>query len=231
MDSKRFWEIVDDINWGKLVAEKKGRGVDTGKVKVAIMRKYSRDEMAGFRDLLDKARYKVCNAIRRYNDGGGDLPFGGDSGDDLVNHVVGLGHEYYDKAIENTAILETLRYEESFAYVIPHDAEYETMKPGFFKNGRCKRFRDEALALLNGSRLAPIYAAEVAFLTGVVEKLEADDFANLPEPAIVRGYWKAIRDKVGNAEGKLSELRELDDYLAHTEWFLSNIVTDAIALA
>lgn len=235
MNEEKFWEIVANINWGKLVADRKSkklRGVDTGRVKVAIMRKYSQEVMNEFNEIKVKKTCHLYKVINAYNDANGaGIPSGGDSGDDLINHAVGLGKEYFNQAIADPSILTKLDYEESFAYCIPFNDDYDSLQPGFFKDGRVRNFREEALQTLAGSKFAPIYADELKFLTGVVEALEADAFASLPEPAIVRGYWNAIREKVNKAEGTLKDLRELDEYLSHHEWFLSNIVSDARNLA
>lgn len=228
MNEQKFWEIVEKINW-KTIAE---QNHDVDKIKTTIMREYSRATMTDFRKIKHAKAAQLQKTIEKYNDTHKTtIPCYDDSGSDLINHVIGLGKDYFNKALAKPSILKTLEYVESFSYIIPYVSDYDKLQPGYFKNRPVKQFKEEILSFLTTHKFTPVYADELDFLTTVVKKLEVDDFATLPEPAIVRGYWNTIRDKIQNTEGKLAELQEIDTLLGDYEWMLSNIVHDAKSLA
>jgi len=113
MDKTRFWEVVESVKWAR-------PSTDYDKAKAYILRNYSFTELKELRAHLRDA-YKAADAAASKI----DIDCGSDDGwSDLIYHVVGLGKEFFDKAIENPLLIKKLydtdAYVESFSYAIPY---------------------------------------------------------------------------------------------------------------
>ena len=111
MPVDEFWSIVDEIGWGT-------KTTDSAAVEKWFLRTYPREKAAAFRERMDlfyvDLQEKLAPAIERY------FGFWGDSVDDLLHHLIGLGREKYEWAIEHPGEAVKTEAAESFAYCIPH---------------------------------------------------------------------------------------------------------------
>jgi hypothetical protein len=82
MNDKKFWEIVDEINWPE---------VDCDDAKFWFMKNYTTDEAEDFLKLYSQKRNELILKS------GSDACC--DSWDDTLAHIVGLGEEEYKKNI------------------------------------------------------------------------------------------------------------------------------------
>lgn len=102
-----MWSVIEAFNWNANGNE------NITQIQRAMISHFDNDlllhasKFASERisELHDKA-FNLCTV-------GGD-----DSYNDCVSHAVGMGEEYFNKAMANPAILNNLEYKESFSYVL-----------------------------------------------------------------------------------------------------------------
>ena len=132
--SSFYWNIIASMGWAN--ATLAGGRVDCDAIKRDFMETYSEQTASSFNEWY-RAKYKeLVNAYdaneketgRRYGNFGGDDSFG-----DMLDHVMGLGEEYYCAVMADFRLLNNLDPVESFSYCIPHTSEsmndYDDLKP------------------------------------------------------------------------------------------------------
>jgi hypothetical protein len=122
-----FWKLVQSIGWK--------RNKNYRQIKKRLMRKYSPQEANAISFMMDTLRGRLGKAIREWEgDTGKSLDAYGDSYDDLVHHIIGLGKREYDASVRNPQrVLDRYNkgeYYESFAYAIPSAYDYKNLELG-----------------------------------------------------------------------------------------------------
>lgn len=128
-----FWGIIDNMGWAEATL---GEGsVDTGAIKRGFMETYSEKVADEFNEWYRAKYHELYNAYevaeketgKRFGNYSGDDSFG-----DMLDHVIGLGQEYYNAVMADFSLLNNLEIVESFAYCIPYTGDslndYEDMK-------------------------------------------------------------------------------------------------------
>lgn len=226
MNDEQFWNIVDSIGWPALAS--RDERIAFGRIKLDLMRKYPAETMDAFFDVKMKKAGKLYRVIRAYNELHGEkIVSGGDSGDDLIAHVIGSGKAVYDKAMVEPESLIGIDYVESFAYCIPYPSEYGQLQPGFFKE-RCQQVRENILDIFKNSIAAQPLQAELQTIEDIINKLEADQFVGLPDSEEVGRVMKGMINKVEREiVGTLAELMPLAEALNQNQWAVPNMVSDS----
>lgn len=120
MTDDQFWALVEAIGWRE--------GASYKDAELTLVRSFTVDQMEVFRALYDEKRSAVWTALDTLDTD--NYYLGGDSGDDLVAHVVGCGREVFEaETADPTLALARLNsgdYRESFSYCIPHRDTYES---------------------------------------------------------------------------------------------------------
>ena len=187
--SQFFWEIIDGMGWAEATL---GDGrVDTDAIKRGFMQMYSEELAAEFNEWYRAKYHELYNAYevaeketgKRFGNYSGDDSFG-----DMLDHVMGLGQEYYNVVMADFSLLNSLEPVESFAYCIPYTGktlnDYEEMKPKTHKKRARKALKaivenatnggvsDEALVIMGETmnRLALILAGKFDEAVGDLDK-------------------------------------------------------------
>lgn len=112
-----FWSLVNEIGWGT-------KTTDYESVESFLMNKYSWEQCEEFRMIAHNFQndlYKSCFSVVK--------SLGDDSFNDLLYHIVGLGHEEYQKVLKKPSLANerAIKYDfkESFIYCFPHKHDYE----------------------------------------------------------------------------------------------------------
>jgi len=128
MSENDFWALIQKIGWKN---DKSYR-----KIKKKLMRKLSPDEANAMDHTFMKLKGRLGGAIKEWIDRGGDLDAFGDSWDDLLSHIVGLGKREYSANLKNPQrAADRYRkgdYYESFAYAVPSAYDYKNLNVGVY---------------------------------------------------------------------------------------------------
>lgn len=123
MTSERFWDLIESIDWPR---------DDYEEAKVDLLMNVAPNEVKELRDELGK-RTGILRTLfdQAYDETDANFYVSGDGFDDLVNHVVGLGEEEYERVLDEPELL-LKRYNEgdfveSLSYAIPHATEFEKL--------------------------------------------------------------------------------------------------------
>lgn len=118
MTDAKFWEYVALAKWP----------CDYNKAKIMYRKLFSREECDEFSKIKSKY-YRELYTYITAKDPDNDLGVGDDgfSFNDLLNHIIGLGKKNYDKCLKDFELVKKLakEYEESYAYCIPYDSDYD----------------------------------------------------------------------------------------------------------
>ena len=132
--SSFYWNIITNMNWAAATAG--GVYPDTSAIKREFMETYSEKVAEQFNEWYRSKYSELVNAYeaaeketgKRYGNYGGDDSFG-----DMLDHVMGLGEDYYNAIMADFKLLNNLEPIESFAYCIPYTGDtcndYDNMKP------------------------------------------------------------------------------------------------------
>ena len=114
---KLFWEVVEEIGWGK--------SYDFHILKDKMIQRYSRIVLMEIWQTYIELFEKLEIRIKNYNSSWGiKIPIGDtELGRDNINHIIGLGHEEYRRAFHNPKLVlervESGDFVQSFSYVLP----------------------------------------------------------------------------------------------------------------
>jgi len=143
--SSFYWNIIAGMGWKEATLGK--TYPDTSAMKREFMETYSEKIASDFSDWYSAKYRELYNAYdvaanesgERYGNYGGDDSFG-----DMLDHVMGLGEEYYCAVMADFSLLNKLEPIESFSYCIPHTSkhinDYDNMKPK-----KHKKYAEKAL--------------------------------------------------------------------------------------
>lgn len=122
--SSFYWNVITSMGWARVTFG--DARVDCEAIKREFMETYSEQVATDFREWYNAKYRELVNAYdaaekesgKRYGNFGGDDSFG-----DMLDHVMGLGQEYYNAVMADFRILNNLDPIESFAYCIPYTGE------------------------------------------------------------------------------------------------------------
>lgn len=125
MTRERFWALVAEVNW----ATRQNEPLEIG--ERFLRERLSREEAADFWEHLQTLRFPLTDLLIDYGEEREEDFWPGDDGlDDLVCHIIGLGHEEYEavrldprRAVERA---EAGDYRESFRYLVPLPEAYDS---------------------------------------------------------------------------------------------------------
>lgn len=207
MSEDECWSIVEECQWNK--------DHDYNRIKKFLMKKYSREQMHEFNDFVQKKCGLLSKAIKQAEKSGKefDLPYGGDSWSDLLNHMVGSGKAAFEKALANPKSLEKTKYVESFSYAIPfariskpqseesypgeHDDDYDRLS----EYGLHSRFEKYARVIENLAKnkdVMSVAGEEVKEVCTIIQDIRKKQYDKIPEK-------KAFKKLMDDIEQKLEE--------------------------
>ena len=132
MNEKKFWKLVEEIDWAdveKKVKRRRHRSVSQleKKAKAMLEERLSEKEQLSMNKIFWRLREKLgerINAWEKFT--GRHLPLSDDSFADLRSHIIGLGKEEYQAtlkdpklAFDRAPVKGRHRYMESFSYLMP----------------------------------------------------------------------------------------------------------------
>lgn len=147
--SSFYWNIIAGMGWA--TATLGDSRVDTSAMKREFMETYSEKIASDFSTWYAAKYNELVNAYdaaskesgKRYGNFGGDDSFG-----DMMDHVMGLGEEYYNTVMADFKLLNNLEPVESFSYCIPYTSkgmnDYDNLKPKSHKKHARKALKAAA---------------------------------------------------------------------------------------
>lgn len=131
MNELTFWKIVAKAQWGETVglAAVSESPVDYDKCKEALREHLPTSElMTAFREIKRRRFNSLSHSLRATERTLGEMGLGDDGFDDLVHHIIGLGHMEFEANLADPTMAWTRGHNgmfvESFAYCIPHSEDY-----------------------------------------------------------------------------------------------------------
>jgi hypothetical protein len=119
-EENAFWDLVKLADWPNK---------DSARVKIMYRKMLSKEQCKNFSGIVDIAYGILDNELCNHPEISDNLGVGDDGYGDLLHHIIGLGKKDFYKYANNLKLVEKLahsrKYEESFAYCIPYDDDYE----------------------------------------------------------------------------------------------------------
>jgi len=144
MDNKeqvqnKFWEWVEQMNWGTDFDHQKHQNQSVMQFSYEDMDKMH-DVYREYRSLLAAeidTEIRRLRAENKENESG--FPYSGDdSFGDMIAHVVGMGKDYYERALKDLDLVRKIVPEESFDYCFPFKDTFEQLKPQHYEERATK---------------------------------------------------------------------------------------------
>lgn len=163
MNKTKYDTILNEINWNTKA--------DVPAIKRFLMEKYSPEEMEEFTTAFGENLVRLQRAISEYESEKGDINIGSDDGfHDVTCHVVGLGDEALNAAIENPKLVEERYndhdYKENVYYAIPYRDDYKMLTLDYYKE-KMAEIRED---------LGKIDTMDKSDVLDIVEEIEAGIF-------------------------------------------------------
>lgn len=126
------WAIIESMKWGERCHKRQAYN----DIKKELVHEYyhNRGKLKQAREFVSQLVANLSNVLDTYKRTHGEscgMYGGDDSFSDMVHHVVGLGSEFYIKAIINPTILNNMNYVESFSYAWPDNQDFEMIDPHY----------------------------------------------------------------------------------------------------
>ena len=152
MENKRFWHIVNEINWGELVRQcREIKGTDRpqpytigGNVCESLFENVA--EAQEFLELCRSFEKKIDDAVKEK---GINVCAGNDTWWDVKAHIVGLGEETYNFAIKHPEAIKpmfidndqfSLKYYENFEYCVNNYIRNHSKPKPVFKKEKVETY-------------------------------------------------------------------------------------------
>lgn len=123
MSEGEFWKIIEPYRWGR-------GNTNSRAIKKDLMRKLTPDQAEALTNTFDKLKGQADRALGDYFEAKGAW-VGGDSWDDFLSHIVGLGKREFETHVKDKdralARFSKGDYTESFAYALPAKYDYESL--------------------------------------------------------------------------------------------------------
>ena len=188
-----YWNIIESMGWAEATMSGEHRPYE--RIKREFMETYSEKVAVHFntwyaamyRQLVDAYDAARKESGERYGNFGGD-----DSFDDMMNHVMGLGQEYYNAIMANFKLLNKLEPKESFAYCIPHVYEnmndYNELKIETHKAGAVKCVKELSDMVASGEVELEDFAVIRELMTRFINLVEGNALAAVGDLDFDRDY-------------------------------------------
>jgi len=125
MGEPEFWLYIQEAGWGVI-------DHNYDRVKKYFIERMDYKSAMGFHKRYDEKYRLLSRKVDRYCEEmneerkGHGLPFSGDdSFGDMIAHAIGFGEYYFHRCLEDPRTLRSLNVEESFAYALPYESDYE----------------------------------------------------------------------------------------------------------
>jgi hypothetical protein len=124
----QFWSLVEEIDWGNNCG-----GREYEQISVRLMR----EKDPNWVKEASAIRYALVSELSKRlsyweQEPGNRIDLGDDSFSDLLNHIVGLGKEEFEKSLEDLSRIKRRAneydFKESFSYCFPHEGDYKNLK-------------------------------------------------------------------------------------------------------
>jgi hypothetical protein len=122
----KFFDAIEPFGWGTKTTNHKS-------IKKQIMDKFTWEQIEELGDIKSSLHNKLYNVLFDEVEGVGDDGF-----DDLIEHIIGLGREEYEKVLKHPDLAQKRvnsgQYKESFAYCFPYKEDYEKLNKEYYLN-------------------------------------------------------------------------------------------------
>jgi len=215
MEKKKFWEIVESLNW-KEASEIEKLAIDS--VKLNLLVTLSPNEVVGFGNYFSEVYRLVEKHVDTALDDC-DAYVSDDSFSDLISHIIGLGEDFMNKAFDDYQVIRDLAdsgdYVESFSYLIPSIEDYEKLNKGHYAE-LARKYAQETKNLSEAEKLGDQITVD-KFL----DKVSNYDFKDiLPLAVRVYEYWYSEEGKKAN----------LDVHNRYNGYGVPNLASDIIII-
>lgn len=217
-DLSKTWKIIEEIGWGTKTTDYKA-------IKNKLMRTYSPEDMKKFYDSVSALTNRLSKAVDAYTEENKrhNLPYGGDdSYSDMLYHAVGMGKNYYDKALADPSTLQTLKVRESFSYAIPHESDYKHLKPDYHAQ-KAKQWLQEVMEPIKKTQGYSKVKALFKPLEDIVENIVNHKFSELPAAQDAYKIQNDVMEKLKDSNLTYRQVHELVSILEDRGYWLGNI--------
>lgn len=153
-DVAEFWDEVAKIGWSKKA--------DIKAIEKKLLKSWAPEKAERMREVFDEMHGQLYEVLDQKVEGVGDDGF-----NDLLAHIVGMGKEEFERNLADPTLAQKRAdaddYEESFAYVLPHEDTYECLKPATYVK-QAKEIITELKKGLKDDRFVPVYPAIEALI-------------------------------------------------------------------
>lgn len=249
MTEKRFWEIVELVNWPNICNEYRPY-YKARKNLIKVLTKEESKEFSNFSIGFKKVLYTMLfNKVKCMGD---------DSYGDFIAHIIGMGQVEYEKCVnDNNYALNAYQntYIENFFYCIPSDEDY-TLKETNYEE-YIKRAKKIALSLdraiknpiicnaLYGEGIATNLSSLWGFFNDLALTKDFKKF--ITNKDLVNSNFEAIRKVIDEKCLSLPHIlfmseQEINDKMGHgtdntlsygnsvftNEWIIKNLINDIV---
>lgn len=123
MSEDQFWDLIEPYGWGTKTTDYKA-------IQKDLMKKITPEQTEALSTTYGLLRNRLSAAMKKAFKG--DDWVGGDSYDDLLAHIVGMGRKEYNAVLKKPELgvkrYQEGKYRESFSYALPHKSDFESQK-------------------------------------------------------------------------------------------------------
>jgi len=225
----RFWSTTEPLGWGTETTDYKV-------IEKRLLRELDRAQAVALRGTFHVLEGRLSKAIGPVVEGLGD-----DSFSDLLAHVIGLGRGEYERVLANPQLaqarVDAYDFEESFAYALPFESSYESLKPAkYLRWARDIIEAYDAIFEADDSQLPASWVSEIkADVLAVGDALRAFRTSKDPKTLVAQeADLQAAAERVDavlsrlNLGWQLPEEGTIEDRLryASNKWSVWNLISD-----
>lgn len=204
MNETEFWAMVDDVAWHEHCHKSRA---EQREVLLRLAYKYPEDTMQNFSVMLGTKAIALFNRIKQSG-----IVLAAEA-DNLVDHAVAMGQEFYEDVLANPVKLQDVIPPGVFASIIPRTCvHYPMLEPGYFPE-RVVTFRERVLSKVDNS----IESGYWDVILSVVDLLEKNLLHELPKPEVFAWAWYNYKKQTGQ-----------EDTLKHGDYFTDVVVKASI---
>lgn len=217
LSEAKFWKDIEPLGWGT-------KSTDYKAMKKILLNTWDEEEAESVSDLIRKLRGQLGKAVTEWQDDNDqDLGLYGDSYEDLMNHIIGMGKKEFDACIKDPSRIadraDKSAYTESFAYALPHYTDYQKREQGL---KHFHQWAGEVMGEYGGAArndlLKPIQKDCELIAAAMKDLIEGNEDAFLKKE-------KAAKDAAERAEDYSRKLREAAGDISN-KWAVWNLFSD-----
>lgn len=191
MDEGKFWDIIAELNWLENCHKRKEELVG---LQLRLAHKYKRPEISDVHQIAGAKAVALSQKIRRYlvDNKKSKLPYSNNAFADLCDHAVGLGKDFYEKALADPSVLEKLDGYRSFAYVLPGLSEYSVFVDGYFEQ-QTEIFCKNVFEKIEEHPCSDRFDGSLDVIKDIIAQLKAGNLDKLPKAELVLEFWANLQ--------------------------------------